>query len=700
MNWLRNRKLSFKLGMAMGLVLLLSFGSLIGVNLRQIYSSSLSQGESKANEASSGVSNGFQNQMNETLATLSTLRSVIVDSSASKALTREDVVRLLHDSLENHKEALAFYTLWEPNAFDQQDAAHVNKLPYDDSTGRFIPYVVRTGNTIDVQPLVDYEKAGPGDYYVIPKTTQKNTWIEPYNYPISGKDVLITSLVLPIVDQNGKFQGIVGADMALSDLQAQIGQVKPLGGYASMISAAGSYVANGIAPDKVGKPYADTPETQAVWEGVKQGKHAVYMKGSDGEELHLFTPIQLKGSDEVWYMESVIPRSTILEAFFDGLTTSLTIAFVCLIVMSVILFLIIRVFVLRPIQAVSHLSSKLAQGEFTDKLTVRSRDEFGQMSEQFNSMVGQLSTMIHTVTEHAMSVGATSEQLTASAEQTSRAAETIAVSIQDMANGAETQLSDAQETARSMTEMALGVQKIAESTAIVTESTEEVTAKTITGNENIQLAVRQMELLKDKVSDTSQVIRRLGERSEAIGNIIGVISGLSKQTNLLALNAAIEASRAGEHGRGFAVVATEVRKLAEQSNAASQQIAELIGEINEDTKLAVLSIDQGTAEVTKGVEVVTDSGAIFASITQDMSQVHQQIQEVSAASEQMSASTEQVLATVEQLAGIARGSSENAQDVAAASEEQLATMEEISAASESLGSLVQELLDLLARFKV
>ncbi|OAS14809.1 methyl-accepting chemotaxis protein [Paenibacillus oryzisoli] len=698
--WLRNQRLSFKLGIAIGLVLLLAFGSLIGVNLKQIYSSSLSQGESKANEASSVVSNGFKDQVNGTLTALSTLRTVILDASTSNSLTREEVVRILNTTLVDHEKVLAFYTLWEPNAFDKKDAANSKKLPYDDSTGRFIPYVVRVGDKIDVQPLVDYEKEGAGDYYLIPKKTKKNTWIEPYYYPISGKDVLITSLVMPIMDKQGKFLGIVGADMALSDLQKQIEQLKPLGGYASMISAAGSYIAHGASPEKVSKSYSDNPESAAVWEGVHKGERSAYMKGSSGEDLHLFTPIQLEGSEHAWYMESVISKQTILKGFYEGLTTSLTIAIVSLIVLAIILFLIIRRFVLSPIQSVSRLSAKLAQGEFTEQLTVKSRDEFGLMSEQFNTMVDKLRMMIHTVTEHAMSVGATSEQLNASAEQTSRAAETIAISIQEMASGSETQLIDAQETARAMTEMAIGVQRIAESTAIVTDSTEEVRAKTTAGNDNIQMAVRQMGLLKEKVEDTSIVIRRLGERSEAIGSIIGVISGLSKQTNLLALNAAIEASRAGEHGKGFAVVAAEVRKLAEQSNAASLQIVELISEISEDTKLAVKSMDQGTTEVTKGVQVVTDSGIIFASITQEMSQVHHQIQEVSAASEQMSASTEQVLATVEQLASIARSSSHNAHNVAAASEEQLATMEEISASSEALGQLVQELLDLLARFKV
>ncbi|MEC0230196.1 methyl-accepting chemotaxis protein [Paenibacillus alba] len=700
MMWLRNRKLSFKLGIGIGLVLLLAFGSLIGVNLKLIYSTSLSHGESEANQASEGVSTGFQQEVDETISILSVLRGVVLDASMTKSLTREAVVRMLSTELGQHDNLLGLYTLWEPNAFDKKDAANIKKQPYDDSTGRFIPYVVKVDNKIDVQPLLDYEKDGAGDYYQIAKKTKKNTWIEPYLYPISGKDVLITSLIMPILDKQGNFVGIIGADIALSDLQRQIEQLKPLGGYETMISSAGNFVAHGNSPDKVTKNYNENPAAASVWDGVKQGKLSVYMEGSSGQDLHLFTPIVLKDSDQTWFMETIFPKKMILNVFYDELKLSLVIAISALILLAVTMYFIIRMLVLRPIHAVSQLSVKLAEGEFTEKLTVHSKDEFGMMSEQFNTMVDKLRAMINTVTEHAMSVGATSEQLTASAEQTSRAAETITISIQEMAAGSETQLSDAQETSRAMTEMAIGVQRIAESTAHVSDSTDEVRVKTSAGNENIQMAVRQMTVLRDRVDESSQVIRRLGERSEAIGNIIGVISAISKQTNLLALNAAIEASRAGEHGKGFAVVAAEVRKLAEQSNAASHEIVELISEIREDTKLAVKSMDQGTLEVNRGVQVVTESGHIFASITTEMDQVHRQIQEVSAASEQMSASTEEVLATVEQLASIARSSSSNAQNVAAASEEQLATMEEIGASAEALGSLVQELVDLLSRFKV
>lgn len=700
MNWFLNRKLSFKLIVSVSLLLILAFGYLIGTNLNEIYKTSLEQGESKAREALEEVSNRFQGQIDNTTTALSALRTVILDASSSRTLTREDVIRVLTRELEGHQDVLAMYTLWEPNQFDQKDKINVNKHPYDDATGRFIPYVVRSDNKIIVEPLVDYEKEGTGDYYLIPKKTKKAAWTEPYWYPINGKDVLITSVAMPILNNQGEFVGIVAADIALTDLQKQIEQLKPLGGYTAMITSKGTYAANGKSPDKVSKSYTDDPDLKAVWADVQKGKTSTYTPGENGEVLRLYKPIFVEGSDEVWYMESVVSKGTILENFKKTSLLSLFVSFATLALICTILFFIIHKFVLRPTQAVNQLSVKLAQGHFTEKLAVKGKDEFGKMAEQFNTMVDQLREMISSVSEHTVSVGAMSEQLSTSAEQTSRDTETVVNSIQEMAAGSEAQLQSADETSRTMKEMAGGVQKIAESAAFVADSAQEVTAKTVVGNENIQQTIRQMKVFSNNMDDFAQVIGRLSERSEAIENIVEINRNISTQTNLLALNAAIEASRAGEHGRGFAIVAGEVRKLAEQSKAASNQIAELIAEIREEMKQAATHMERGNSDLAASVQAVSESGQLFASITGDMNRVNEQVQGVSSASEEISASTEQVLATIEQLANIAQVTSENAKGVVVVSEEQLATMEEITASTESLDRLVQELLDLISRFKV
>ena len=195
-------------------------------------------------------------------------------------------------------------------------------------------------------------------------------------------------------------------------------------------------------------------------------------------------------------------------------------------------------------------------------------------------------------------------------------------------------------------------------------------------------------------------IKKLGNLSQEIGNIIGVITGIADQTNLLALNAAIEAARAGEHGQGFAVVADEVRKLAEQSKESADQIAGLINQMQEDTTEAVNVMEVGTKEVAAGKVIVDETGKRFEKILLSIEQVTAQIQEVSAISEEMSASAEEVNASIEEMANIAQYSASNTQNVASASEEQLASMEEITASATTLSKMAEDLQAIVKKFKL
>jgi len=181
---------------------------------------------------------------------------------------------------------------------------------------------------------------------------------------------------------------------------------------------------------------------------------------------------------------------------------------------------------------------------------------------------------------------------------------------------------------------------------------------------------------------------------------VDTISGLAGQTNLLALNAAIEAARAGEQGRGFAVVAEEVRKLAEQSQDAAKKIAELIGEIQEDTDKAVVAMTDGTREVKTGAEVVNAAGSAFKEIADLVTQVSSQVKEISAAIQQMASGSQQIVAAVKRIDGLSKKSASESQTVSAATEEQLASMEEIANSSEALAKLAQDLQAAVAKFHV
>ncbi|MBD2870649.1 methyl-accepting chemotaxis protein [Paenibacillus arenilitoris] len=698
----RKLSLTVKFISIVGLVIAMVFGSMLLVNLGQLKTVSVANGELSAEMAGKEYAAKFMDEMRSWESALAALGTVLEQSRKRRDLSREEVVSLLRGVLEKRHGAFGLYTLWEPNAFDGNDAANRNKAVYDDGTGRFLPYLFMDNGKVAAEPLKDYETQGAGDYYLLAKESKKLTYMEPYTYEAAGQQIEMMSVVQPIVDESGAFLGIVGVDLSLTYLQEEAMKYEPLGGYVSLIAPSGIYAANPNDPESVLKPYGDNPEKEALWrqvtsEGVLKG----YTMNSKGQEvLRTFEPIRMPGSDQTWYTQAAVEEATIMETYTEARMASVLAVVAAILVLGAILALLVWRMVITPLRALSGKLQLMAGGDLTQRLEVRTGDEFGRMAEHFNAMSVKLRAMLQLVSELSAAVGATSRQLTASAEQTGQAAETIAESISRVAEGALHQNDYAAESSQAMNEMATGVKRIADSSSAVSESAYEVAEQTKRGGIRLREAAGQMEELQSSVEETGAAIVRLGERSAAIGGMIDLITNISTQTNLLALNAAIEASRVGEHGKGFAVVAAEIRKLADQTKQAADQVTELVEHVQSDTGEASRAMAAGKAKVEQGVKSVTDSGLLFAAILTEMTQVNGQIQEVSAAAQQMTAGTEQISASVAQLAGLASEASADAQSVAAASEEQLASMEEITSSAEALSEMVQELLERLSHFKV
>ncbi|MGE5704075.1 MAG: methyl-accepting chemotaxis protein [Clostridia bacterium] len=357
---------------------------------------------------------------------------------------------------------------------------------------------------------------------------------------------------------------------------------------------------------------------------------------------------------------------------------------------------------LKPLASINKQLQEIADGEgdLTRQLTIRSKDEIGQLSLSFNRMLHNIRSLIMQIGLNAQQVAASAEELTASAEQTSKATEQIALSTQEMATGADQQLVNVKDSARTAHDMSQDVQQIAMHAQKVSDNAVQAAELAQTGNQTIHAAMEQITSIRSTIGELAALVSGLGERSQQIGQIVEVITGIAGQTNLLALNAAIEAARAGEQGRGFAVVADEVRKLAEQSAHSAEQIALLVGTIQAETEKTVNSMAKGTHEAEAGVRVIASAGETFVGIERSVQLVATQIQEVSAASQQLSAGSIQMVQTMDRIAEITDTAVTGTQSISAAAEEQLASMEEIASSAHSLSNSAEELQVLIGQFKV
>lgn len=362
--------------------------------------------------------------------------------------------------------------------------------------------------------------------------------------------------------------------------------------------------------------------------------------------------------------------------------------------------LMVRKDIVTSMRRLLAASKEIANGNLRVIVDIKSKDELGELAQATNQMVGNMKNLISQIQHTAEQVAASSEELTANADQASQVTQTIAKSITDVSELSTKQVDAVNSATEGIGQMSAGINESATSVGQAAQHMEKTVTLADEGNRTIENAVQQMHSIENTVNRSAEVVTKLGERSKEIGQIVDTISGIAGQTNLLALNAAIEAARAGEMGKGFAVVAEEVRKLAEQSQDAAKQIAQLISEIQQDTGEAVVAMDQGTQEVRAGTGVVTEAGESFVKILEMVTTVNGQANAVAKIMAEMTNDTNQIVDAAQKIDHSTKTVAAEAQSVSAATEEQSASMEEIASASRNLANLAQELQMATTKFKL
>ena len=276
----------------------------------------------------------------------------------------------------------------------------------------------------------------------------------------------------------------------------------------------------------------------------------------------------------------------------------------------------------------------------------------------------------------------------------------MANSIVEVAEGTVKQKSSVQDAIDVVEEVEKQLVLLSDNSKNIADASQAANRSAANGAGKVEQAVENMDKLEHTVKETENIIRDLGEQSKRIGEIVDTISGIAEQTNLLALNAAIEAARAGEHGKGFAVVAEEVRKLAEQSGNATENITSIINDIQKRTQDAVVSMQTGTEMTLGSVQSVNEAGSAFQEIVAQLEQLLARIERSAEAIKETNRGSKRITEAIHAIETVASALAEETQTVSAATEEQTASVHEVASASKKLEEMAAELQGSVERFKL
>lgn len=328
--------------------------------------------------------------------------------------------------------------------------------------------------------------------------------------------------------------------------------------------------------------------------------------------------------------------------------------------------------IINPIHKLLAVFNKMADGDFTQKVEPKSKDEIGLLQNAANATIDQLHGMILDVTK-------VTEELSSSAGQMSGV-----LSINS--EGVIKQQSETEQVATAMNQMTATVQEVAHHASEAATTANQADTEASTGRQVVNNTVDSINALANEIEQASDIINRVEKNSVDIGTVLDVIKGIAEQTNLLALNAAIEAARAGEQGRGFAVVADEVRTLAGRTQQSTEEIQQMIERLQAGSQSAVSAMEKSREQAKVSVEYAASAGDSLEVINQSASTISDMNTQIASAAEEQGSVAEEVNRNVVNITQIADSTAESTN--------------ELLAANDNLNSLADQLRTMIGRFRL
>jgi methyl-accepting chemotaxis protein len=612
--------------------------------------------------------------------------------------TREDLTRQVKAALQANPDLLGLSLVFEANALDGKDELFANQAELgSNDKGRFALYWSQptpgklTSMALPESDMSDTSTGPSGEkanaWFTCPRTTLKPCVIEPYFYMIDGQNVLMTSIVFPLM-VNGKVIASLSADINLNSLQAvsQQASQKLYDGQTQVSILSPTGLLAGYSPDasKLSQRLdkVDPASGAQLINALASSTQTRSLRAD--HQLKVLAPFTPIPGGKPWGVLLDVPEKVLvgpaetLKTQLDadnarGTLLELSLGLLAAVIGLILVWLMARS-VTRPILGVARMLEDIASGEgdLTRRLAYDKKDELGQLAGWFNRFLDKLQPIIAQVKRSVQDARGTADQSAAIASETSA--------------GMEQQYRQVDQVATASHEMSATAQDVARSAAQAAQAARDADQATREGLTVIDRTTTNIGNLAADMSTAMAQVEGLAANSEKIGSVLEVIRGIAEQTNLLALNAAIEAARAGEAGRGFAVVADEVRNLARRTQESVEETRLVIEHLQSGTTEVVSSMGNSYRQAQGSVEQVGQAVTALRQIGDAVTVISDMNLQIASAAEEQSAVAEEINSNVATIRDVTESLSEQANESARV--------------SQALNSLANQQQGLMDQFRV